>query len=234
MGSILLPTKNTPAEIRKMGLDISEKLDAITPDGAKYITTGNSLYVENLPPKKQYKDRVISFVKKDSGTGEVQLKCAGTDLINGKWTSLYLHDQFQHIILLGVDSGYMVYSGRLQPTAAEPDIGGGWHSKYVTLVNAYDPTVATDIVVTANVPDLTRLINIYFLSLSATTAARILYIKDYATNVVDLAINPTTGIYGVGHCSVPLNADKQFKIQASNADVSSVYVYQLMYCLGPV
>ncbi len=177
----------------------------------------------------------LEFVKIDAAAGEWEIDASGAETFfypGGTSGGLWVGRQYQRVRIRPVPGGFLFTGGNLQVVALEPDIGGGWHQRASTLVNAVDPAVTTDVLVTASVPDGCKKIKLRADTLSATTAGRKLSIKGITPAVTYMeAKNPTTAI--TGHCAgdVPLDASKQFYYAVDNADVSAVTIVQTEYQL---
>jgi hypothetical protein len=177
----------------------------------------------------------LEFVKLDSAAGEWELDASGAETFfypGGTSGGLWVGRQYQRARIRPVPGGFLFVGGNLQVVALEPDIGGGWHQRASTLVNAVDPTVTTDILVTASVPTGSKMIKFRDDVLSGATAGRKLSVKGITPAITYVeAKNPTTAITGHGAGEVALDGSKQFYYAVDNADVSAVSIVQTEYQL---
>jgi hypothetical protein len=104
------------------------------------------------------------------------------------------------------------------------------HTNVATLVNAVDPASTGNVTVTCSaVPTGAKAI-FGRCSQNSATAGRILNIKNTAgTTTYAECINGAAAQYGALTFVVPIDSNKQFAYNASNADMAVVYIVQLGY-----
>jgi hypothetical protein len=116
----------------------------------------------------------------------------------------------------------------VQPVAGEPSWGTP-HTNVAQLVSGVDPASTGNVTVTCSTAPTGANGIFGRVSQTALTAGRVVNIKNVSGTTYAECINPAAGLYGAQTFVVPIDSNKQFVYNASNADVASVYIVQLGY-----
>lgn len=205
------------------------------------MTVANTDRTVTLPTLADNQGRMIGVFKEDAGTGIVVIDGEGSETIEG-YSMAYCANQYERIVLVGTQFGWVRAGGPISPVAGEPSLG----TLHMLAAKSADiggtATVATDIDVSALVPAGARGVYLQVRPIAvssgavATTVAAVLYDKDTPgnTQLIGQTINPsisgtTYTIYGTA--TVKLNANKifQYSCAATGNNSRSVQIYVLGY-----